>query len=87
MDQIPVSYSNETVVSSSNFDIVIGFNQTIPEFDPSKNETIKISKLQHKIIMSPQHFKVFVKIINEQLFKYEEQFGTITVEPKNADKH
>jgi hypothetical protein len=65
------TYSNTVRISHTPFEFVIDFGRTLPE----QPELIKIVE---RIVMSPQHTKAFHQALEENVRRYESQFGAIT---------
>ncbi|OEF99435.1 hypothetical protein BHF71_02105 [Vulcanibacillus modesticaldus] len=68
-------YSNGIDIALSPFDINFMF------FDNSP----KIQKFLGQLKMSPEHAKVFSKILQDNIIKYEEMFGEIPVSKEKLD--
>jgi len=66
-------YCNSMVVTSSQLDFQILFGYHDAPDNP------ELTKIFSKIAMSPQHYKAFVDILQQQLRKYEEEFGAIVL--------
>ncbi|WP_297430602.1 DUF3467 domain-containing protein [Clostridium sp.] len=70
---VPVFYANTTSVEVSLYDFKFLFgiksNTANSEFNPND--------INSTIIMSPQHAKALVNVLNENVKKYEETFGHI----------
>lgn len=66
------TYSNLVVVSHNPSEIVLDFAQMLPG--------IEGAMVRERIIMSPNHAKRLLAALNDNLKKYEQQYGTI-VEP------
>jgi len=66
------TYSNLVVVSHTPSEIVLDFAQMLPG--------IEGATVRERIIMSPSHAKRLLAALNDNLKKYEQQFGPI-VEP------
>ena len=64
------TYSNLVVVSHNPSEIVLDFAQMLPG---TEGATIR-----ERIIMSPIHAKRLLAALNDNLKKYEQQFGSIT---------
>lgn len=64
------TYSNFVVVSHTPAEIVVDFAQMLPG---TEGATIR-----ERIIMSPIHAKRLLAALNDNLKKYEQQFGTIS---------
>ncbi|MGC2425052.1 MAG: DUF3467 domain-containing protein [Nitrospirota bacterium] len=74
-------YSNTSQVSSTNWDITIGFGRTSLEQEP--NGTIKATAVIHtEVTMSPQQAKATLDIFKTAVEGYEKQFGEINVKAK-----
>lgn len=67
-------YSNKATIGISLFDVRLFFMETNP-LDAENPE-----KECCNIVMSPQHFKAFVKVVNDNLAAYERVFGPINLE-------
>lgn len=66
-------YSNLAVISHTPTEMVLDFAQMLPG---NKNATVR-----SRIIMNPVHAKRLLMALNDNIQKYESQFGTIE-EPK-----
>ena len=66
------TYSNLVVVSHNPSEIVLDFAQMLPGLDGAT--------VRERIIMNPIHAKRLLAALNDNLKKYEQQFGPI-VEP------
>ncbi len=66
------TYSNLVVVSHTPSEIVLDFAQMLPG--------IEGATVRERVIMSPSHAKRLLAALNDNLKKYEQQFGPI-VEP------
>ena len=62
-------YANFVVVNHSGAEFVIDFTRLLPGTPKAK--------VFSRIIMTPQHCKAFAQALNENVKKFEEQFGTI----------
>lgn len=76
-DKADGTYSNLVVVTHSASEIIIDFARIMPG--------VPKAKVQARIIMTPQHAKGFLKTLEENLKKYESQFGEIKF-PKGEEK-
>ena len=65
-------YSNGIKILSGQYDFVLDF----VELPPINNEHLE----GIRIYVNPFNFKLFVKLFNEQLKIYEEQFGEIEIQ-------
>ncbi len=62
-------YSNLALISHSPAEFIIDFTRIVPG--------VPKTKVYSRIIMTPQHAKSFLKAMQENIKKYEEQFGEI----------
>lgn len=62
-------YSNLALISHSPAEFVIDFTRMLPG--------VPKTKVYARIIMTPQHAKSFLKALQENVGKYEKQFGEI----------
>ena len=63
------TYSNLVVVSHNPSEIVLDFAQMLPGLEGAT--------VRERIIMNPIHAKRLLAALNDNLKKYEQQFGTI----------
>ncbi len=63
------TYSNFTIVSHSGAEFVLDFARITPGRPKAK--------VKERIIMTPIHLKNFVRTLQENINKYEAQFGKI----------
>jgi hypothetical protein len=64
-------YSNLAIISHSPAEFIIDFTRVLPG--------IPKSKISARIIMTPQHAKMLLGALNENIEKFENQFGEIQV--------
>ena len=69
------TYSNLVVVSHNPTEIVLDFAQMLPGLEGAT--------VRERIVMHPIHAKRLLAALNDNLKKYEQQFGTIA-EPRTA---
>ncbi len=69
------TYSNLAIISHSPSEIILDFAQMLPG---TPNATVR-----SRIIMNPIHAKRLLAALNDNIQKYEHNFGTI-VDPKSA---
>ena len=81
---LPKIYSNAVKISRTfdDFQIIFG-HRTL---DVLREKPLMIVEARALIQLSPQHFKLLVKAVSEQLAKYEKEFGIIQTPPENEDK-
>lgn len=62
-------YSNLAIISHSNSEFVYDFVKIMPG--------VPKAKVKSRIFMTPQHAKRLLRALNDNISKYESQFGTI----------
>ncbi len=70
-------YSNLALISHSPAEFVLDFTRMLPG--------IPKAKVYARIIMTPQHAKSFQKALEENITKYEKQFGEIIIHGAQPD--
>lgn len=68
-------YSNLAVITHSSSEFIYDFIRMMPG--------IPKAKVQSRIIMTPEHAKRFFNALQDNLRKYEEQFGKISLSGKS----
>jgi cobalamin-dependent methionine synthase I len=71
-----VVYSNGAGISMQLHDLNIKFNISFPDGTVEEKANV---------FMSPQHAKMFSKVLAEHIVKYEEVFGYIPTEPSQDE--
>ena len=64
-------YSNLAIISHSPAEFIIDFTRVLPG--------IPKSKISARIIMTPQHGKMLLNALKDNIDKYENQFGEIQI--------
>jgi len=64
-------YSNLAIISHSPAEFIIDFTRVLPG--------IPKSKISARIVMTPQHAKMLLSALKENIDKYENQFGEIQI--------
>ncbi|OQB71215.1 MAG: hypothetical protein BWX93_00327 [Bacteroidetes bacterium ADurb.Bin139] len=67
-------YSNLAIITHSSSEFVFDFIRMMPG--------IQKAKVQNRIIMTPEHAKRFFNALEDNLKKYEEHFGKISLSGK-----
>jgi hypothetical protein len=67
-------YSNAVIISQTNTEIVFDFLQVMPN-DPR-------ARVQTRIVMTPTSAKSFLRALEQNLSRYEEKHGEITLPPQ-----
>ena len=75
-EELPDFYVNQANMTFSVYDVTFTFGTMPP---PEKNDTPPSPVV--RIRMSPQHAKVFSKILVKDMDKYEEDIGNIPIAP------
>ncbi|TDI88626.1 MAG: DUF3467 domain-containing protein [Caldithrix sp.] len=70
-------YSNLALISHSPAEFVLDFTRMLPGTPKAK--------VYARIIMTPQHAKSFHKALEENIMKYEKQFGDIIIHGAQPD--
>lgn len=68
------TYSNVVVISQTHSEIVLDFVQALPN-DPR-------ARVQSRVVMTPTNAKAFLKALQNNLERYEEKHGEITLPPQ-----
>ncbi len=64
-------YSNLAIISHSPAEFILDFTRVLPG--------IPKSKISARIIMTPQHAKMLLSALKENIDKFENQFGEIQI--------
>ncbi len=72
-------YSNLAMITHSPAEFVIDFTRMLPG--------IPKTKVYARIIMTPQHAKSLLRALEDNIGKYEKQFGEITLHGDNRTKN
>ncbi len=80
------AYSNRVAINISSFDVMINFMKVTPDVDGNGKIIGELNDDHVQIIMSLQHAKALSDILNQQLSKYEKDFGPINTSKKAATK-
>lgn len=65
------TYSNLAIITHSPAEFVIDFTRILPG--------VPKARVQARIIMTPQHTKLLMNAIHDNIQKYEEKFGEIKI--------
>ena len=79
-EQLDVIYTNHSYFSMSPTDLTIDIG--IMNTRPVAKELQAVVNVNARVVMSPQHAKVFLSKMKGILESYEKDFGTIRTEPK-----
>lgn len=70
------TYANMVMISHNKNEMFLDFIQTLPH-DPR-------AKVQKRIVMTPMHAKLFLQALQENIGRFETQFGEIEVPKRPA---
>ncbi|GAB5466169.1 MAG: DUF3467 domain-containing protein [Candidatus Kapaibacteriales bacterium] len=70
-------YANLAIISHSDAEFVIDFTRVLPG--------IPKARVQSRIIMTPQHAKMFSKALSDNILRFENQKGEIKVDMNQND--
>ena len=71
-------YSNLVLITHSNAEFVLDFTRLLPGLPKAK--------VQSRIILAPPHAKALLNALEENIKRYEEQFGTIQAGTQQGDR-
>jgi hypothetical protein len=72
-------YSNLAMITHSPAEFVVDFTRMLPG--------VPKTKVYARIIMTPQHAKSLLRALDENIKKYEEQFGEVKLLGDNKNKN
>lgn len=65
-------YSNLAIISHSPAEFVFDFTRLLPG--------VPKAKVMSRIIMTPQHAKLLLRALNENIHKYESSYGEVKID-------
>ncbi len=68
------TYANTVMISHTQNEVIFDFIQVMPN-DPR-------ARIQHRIVMTPTHAKMFMKALDENVKRYETKHGDIKLPPR-----
>jgi hypothetical protein len=68
-------YSNLAIISHSPAEVVIDFTRILPG--------VPKARVHARIVMTPQHAKLLLNALADNISKYEHQYGEIPVDHQN----
>lgn len=74
-EQAEGTYANLAIINHSGAEFVLDFSRLLPG--------IPRAKVYSRIIMTPQHAKSLLKALEDNIDKYEQQFGEIKLKGLN----
>ena len=73
------TYANLVIISHSPSEIVMDFVRMMPG--------LQKAKVQSRVLMTPQNAKGFLKALEDNLGKYEDQFGEIKMAQRDDNRN
>ena len=70
-------YSNLAVISHSNAEFILDFIRILPG--------VPKGKVKSRMILAPSHAKRLMRALQDNVKKYEQNFGTIKEDPQMSD--
>jgi hypothetical protein len=70
-------YSNLAIISHSPAEFVIDFTRIMPGAPKAK--------VLARIVMTPQHAKLLLRALTENVSRYEQQYGEIKIDSQNPN--
>lgn len=70
-------YSNLAIIHHSQAEFVVDFTRILPG--------VRKAKVQSRVVMTPQHLKLFLMALADNVNKYESQNGEIKLDNGNAN--
>ena len=77
-DEVGIVYANHANLAVSNSDLAIDFGIREPNPKNKKRQSVTINA---RVIMSPQHGKMFASKLMDMIQAYEKTFGEIQTQP------
>lgn len=65
-------YSNLAIISHSPAEFILDFTRILPG--------VPKGRILSRIIMTPQHAKLFLNALNDNVMKFEQQYGQINID-------
>ena len=65
-------YSNLVIISHSPAEFILDFTRILPG--------VPKGRILSRIIMTPQHAKMFLNALNDNLSKHEQQYGAVNID-------
>lgn len=77
-DKIDAKYCDQALINTAPFGFTFDFIQQIPQ--------MKTARILARIGMSPEHAKIFVEVLNNNIKQYENAFGEIKLTTRLKDE-
>jgi len=83
----PAFFTDNVTVSHSSNKFVVDFSQTTPRFDSFEGNNQQTFVIKHKtIVLDPQFAKIFLDILQQNVKRFEKNFGTIKLPKEKKAK-
>ncbi|MFA5511570.1 MAG: DUF3467 domain-containing protein [Candidatus Kapaibacterium sp.] len=69
-------YSNLAIISHSPAEFIVDFTRVLPG--------VPKAKVHARIVMTPQHAKMLLKALNENIARFENSYGEINIDGSNG---
>jgi hypothetical protein len=69
-------YSNLAIISHSPAEFIVDFTRVLPG--------VPKAKVHARIVMTPQHAKLLLRALNDNVSKFENSFGEINIDGQNG---
>ena len=69
-------YSNLAIISHSPAEFIVDFTRVLPG--------VPKAKVHARIVMTPQHAKLLLRALNENISRFENTFGEINIDCHNG---
>jgi len=80
-------FTDNVTVSHSSSKFVIDFSQTTPRFDNFEDKHQQTFVIKHKtLVLDPQFAKIFSDILQQNIKRYEKNFGAIKLPKQKISK-
>jgi len=71
---LPATYSNFAILTHSAWEVFLDFAQILPNLPKAR--------VRARIVLTPANAKMLLKALEENIARYEEQFGEIPLPPR-----
>jgi TPP-dependent indolepyruvate ferredoxin oxidoreductase alpha subunit len=83
----PVFFTDNATVSHSSNKFIIDFTQMTPRFDSFEDKHQQTFVIKHKtLVLDPQFAKIFSDILQQNIKRYEKNFGAIKLPKQKISK-
>lgn len=83
----PAFFADTITVSHSENKFIFDFTQATPRFDNIGDERVQSMTIKHKtLIIDPVFAKDILRVLEENIGKYEKQFGDIKIQKRKETR-